>query len=153
MWIQNPMSGLPPSGQQVFKSDVSAEEPMVELSFVCVTCHKHFDSKTGLQRHIFLVHKKNTVKAHQCDQCDKSYTSVYNLRRHQKEDHLGIYRHVCVICAKGFTNLSEYKGHLVKHGATKEFNCNLCGRSFSFKRHLKFHLAKVHGKRETSNLR
>ena len=141
-WVERPRSGLQ-SGQHIFNPNIHPEE-LVKLSYKCVACHKMFDSKAGLQKHIFLAHKKGAVKAHQCDQCEKSYTAVCNLRRHQKEEHMGIYKHICVICRKGFTNLGEYRGHLVKHGASKEFNCMLCGRSFSFKRQLKNHMAKMH---------
>ena len=145
-WTTRPRLGLQ-SGWPDINTNGQPEE-LVSLAYKCAACRKTFNSKAGLQKHIFLAHKKGAVKAYQCDKCNKSYTAPCNLRRHQKEDHLGIYKHVCVICKKGFTNLAEYKGHIVKHGATQEFKCSTCAKSFSFKRQLKIHLGKVHGMQE-----
>ena len=145
-WSARPRSGLQSRWQDINPN--AQPEDLVSLTYKCAACHKMFETKGGLQKHIFLSHKKDAVKAYQCDQCDKSYTVSCNLRRHQKEDHLGIYKHVCMMCKKGFTNLGEYKGHLVKHGATKEFKCSMCEKSFTYKRQLKIHLGKVHGIQE-----
>ncbi len=119
---------------------------MALVSYTCRQCYKQFSSETGLQRHVNISHKMNEDrKIFSCDQCNRSYMSRQNLNRHKKEDHFGIYKHRCVICQKGFTNLGEYKGHLVTHGAQAQFHCQSCEKSFGFKRLWKAHMLKVHG--------
>ena len=120
-------------------------EAVISLSYTCGICGQQCSNQTGLQNHIYRSHKKADSKMFKCDQCDRSYMSQSKLKRHQREDHMGLFRHICLICKKGFSNRGGLQGHLVTHGAQAEFQCEVCQRLFAYKQGMKQHMAKEHG--------
>ena len=120
-------------------------EAVLSLSYTCGICEMQCSNQAGLQNHIYRSHKKSDSKMFKCDQCNRSYMSLSKLKRHQREDHMGIYKHTCPICKKGFSNRGGLQGHLVTHGAQAEFHCDVCQKPFAYKQPLKQHMIKEHG--------
>ncbi|XP_077573336.1 uncharacterized protein LOC144196781 [Stigmatopora nigra] len=51
----------------------------------------------------------------------------------------------CLICAKGFAKTSEMEMHMRTHAGIKPFHCNVCKKSFTRKRTLRYHKCVVDG--------
>ena len=94
------------------------------------------------------------VHSHGCPgrDCDRRFSNLAALKRHQKDDHVLEYR--CTwdgsSCAKAFMTESELKTHQTIHSGNLPFQCNLCGHRFvkmkSLNSHKKVHLGiKPHG--------
>lgn len=60
---------------------------VVDSTNTCVVCQKQFSSDRRLQSHVikkhFVRNDQNTVRAYQCDKCEKSYTTAANLNIHR----------------------------------------------------------------------
>ncbi len=132
-----------PAKSTPLKSEPSSDA-FVSTTYTCKQCRQTFTTQTGLQNHIYVRHKEVGSKPFPCNSCSKAFLHASTLLRHQKEEHMGIYRHVCQVCSKGFTNKSDLKGHLVSHGGQQDYHCQLCQRSFTYKKVYKAHLANVH---------
>ncbi|XP_078538268.1 uncharacterized protein LOC144823539 isoform X2 [Lissotriton helveticus] len=81
-------------------------------------------SRSGLQR----LHKGDGKRA--CSQCGKSFTTLSNLRKHEKI-HTGIKPPPCTVCGKSFSNLGALQRHQVLHTGERPYECNVCGKSFN----------------------
>ena len=81
----------------------------------CGLCQKLFNSKKDLTIHVTKDH--HSGKTFNCDQCELSYSSQANLRRHLKAIHEKIL-----------------------------FSCAVCGNSLSTKQKLKIHYSKCKAK-------
>jgi len=64
-----------------------------------------------------------------CNQCGNMYKSKYGLNIHSMK-HTGHYKHVCVICNKGFGLTKQFKSHVASHNKLTVSSCNDCGKSF-----------------------
>lgn len=80
----------------------------------CIVCHKIFDHKYKLSRHIQLHVEEKRCK---CDACGKCFRLPFQLKTHQKvhqEETLG---RICPICGNEFKYTYKLKFHLSKiHG-------------------------------------
>ena len=131
----------------VVNADVSSNA-FVSMTYTCKQCRQTFTTQTGLQNHIYVKHKDVNTKPFPCDQCRKAFLHSATLLRHKKEEHLGIYRHVCQVCGKGYTNKSDLRGHLVSHGGQQDYHCEMCQRSFTYKKVYKAHMVNIHNVHE-----
>ena len=131
----------------IVNPDVSSNA-FVSMTYTCKQCRQTFTTQTGLQNHIYVKHKDVNTKPFPCDRCHKAFLHSSTLLRHKKEEHLGIYRHVCQVCGKGYTNKSDLKGHLVSHGGQQDYHCEMCERSFTYKKVYKAHMVNFHNIRE-----
>lgn len=89
-------------------------------------------------------HSDTHDKAFTCDLCKRTFNQFSNLTTHLKRIHIGIRRHACSKCGKGFKSNYELKQHSITHTGEKPFTCDSCKKSFSRLCHLKRHLKSVH---------
>ena len=78
-------------------------------------------------------------KRWQCPNCEKSYTSKYNLVTHIL-GHSGIKPHACSRCGKLFKQLSHLHTHMLTHQGTRPHKCQVCHKAFTQTSHLKRHM-------------
>ena len=85
-----------------------------------------------------------TKKKHQCQSCEKSYSTSTGLKQHVDSAHLGKRPFECDICGKAFARNTLLKIHKdsVHHGIRHP--CQECGRQFSGRNRLLEHIRKTH---------
>lgn len=125
---------------QTSKSDYIDFMDNNQLILTCRTCNKVFSSVDGLKTH----KRKHTGDLFRCKQCDKGYTRLNHLLRHELT-HGKRKVHVCKICNKTLTRFEHLKRHLVTHLKEKPFLCNTCNRGFTRSDHLIKHAKKCKG--------
>lgn len=81
---------------------------------------------------------------YKCKQCDKEYTRLNHLQRHE-QSHARRKVHVCRICNKTLTRMEHLKRHLVTHLREKPFSCKTCNRGFNRVEHLHNHAPRCKG--------
>ncbi|CRK95904.1 CLUMA_CG009350, isoform A [Clunio marinus] len=109
---------------------------------ICSLCSKAFRTEEGLKNHKLRPHKVNEP----CEICGKS---IRNLKHHLNKMHFNIKRCQCDICGKKFrkSNLARHiSTHIGLGPRTKDFHCQICGKSFFSKPGLKAHTRTVHEK-------
>lgn len=86
--------------------------------------------------------KKQHPKSHSCTICQKNFTTIEKLNKHQ-QIHTGTSPFKCENCKKTFTSKFKLVRHALIHSDRKPFSCTVCERTFHRKDHLKNHI-KVH---------
>lgn len=71
--------------------------------------------------------------------CDKSYTSKFNLKRHVEIAHYKIKRFECLVCHGLYSSLQNLKEHTNLHYGLKPFSCPQCGEAFRQASQLSLH--------------
>ncbi|XP_069082565.1 zinc finger protein 766-like [Pleurodeles waltl] len=92
---------------------------------------------------------QNSVGAHACAVCQKTFPRAYHLRRHQKVLS-GESPYQCTECEQSFTHQRYLTAHQASHGGTKRFNCAQCSKLFSSQKNLSQHHIWQHGKKTSS---
>lgn len=104
-------------------------------------------------------HERKCVQGlrYPCDKCDKTFTTMRNLRDHvnvvhNREESKWYYS--CPHCTKRFYKKSNLDNHVLKHTGDKPFACVHQGCDVRFKRakSLKAHLASKHSGKQQSYL-
>lgn len=73
-----------------------------------------------------------------CFFCDKTFTNVYNCRRHIRT-HSGEKPFECKVCGKKFSRQSTLNAHEKVHTGNQLFKCETCGQAFDVYRQLTEH--------------
>lgn len=73
-----------------------------------------------------------------CFFCDKTFTNVYNCRRHIRT-HSGEKPFECKVCGKKFSRQSTLNAHEKVHTGNQIFKCDTCGEAFDVYRSLTEH--------------
>ena len=93
--------------------------------------------------------KKREKKSFQCEECEKTYKSVYVLKRHalfvhKKTGSLSKITHKCKFCEKTFDRVNKLKYHENSHTGAKPYKCNYCKKQFSTPTSAKNHVIHYH---------
>ena len=118
-----------------------------ETGWACEKCSKVLSTRTMLNLHMASCGKPN--KQHNCQACDKGYSTKQALVAHIKAKHSPpptTKELTCPVCGKLFKVLKTMREHVATHKGP--FPCPVVGctdGSFSLPKRLNRHLAKRHG--------
>ncbi|KAK1135033.1 hypothetical protein K0M31_007805 [Melipona bicolor] len=112
------------------------------IEHACEACGFTTINKLSLRMHHRRVHQRDF--RYRCDQCDKGFMSNYELEDH-KASHLDGKTFVCEFCGNAYSQKSYLVAHKrVIHGiqrnAPKEFQCDVCRKSFATEQNLRTHV-------------
>ena len=113
----------------------------------CNQCEKSFMRLEALKKHTKTIHERITSLDYPCDLCGKRFQSKEKLRKHQKSlIHGGVKSNACNQCEKSYLKLSDLKHHvrtIHEHEIISDHNCHKCNKSFQSDQYLKRHLKNV----------
>ena len=120
---------------KTFRCDIDALHEDIEHENL-----PHFDVKS---QNIPSSSNRAEAKNFQCDNCNKSFSNLVNLKRHRVR-HNNVFIHQCEKCLKKFKTSFERKRHIkLIHDKIKDSKCDICGKSFTLPHSLKLHI-KLH---------
>ena len=107
------------------------------------TCFKTYDA---IWAHHTSCHAPQQKKTHQCEHCQKTFTSNSNLSHHIKSQHNpdGALLHMCRFCGKSFKAKLGLQYHEMSHTNKKPEGCPHCDFKCLSKSSLMRHIQGVH---------
>jgi len=121
-------------------TEIKTESGSVLQRYECDICFKSLKTRQILAMHI----KAHGLERVQCTECNKTFTNVQSLRRHQLT-HMGEAgrNFYCEMCGMSFIRASDVRGHKLRvHG--ERLKCQECERTFYSPKHLKAHQVIAH---------
>lgn len=76
---------------------------------------------------------------HKCSVCEKSFSSLYSVKRHKQMFHSDKRANFCGECGKTFCNTYSLNRHMLSHSSARPFICSICGKTYKYKHDLKNH--------------
>ncbi|CAL8132796.1 unnamed protein product [Orchesella dallaii] len=138
-------------GKFITKSSAEAHvrSHLTEKPYQCQLCGKRLKSSAGLKYHL-KTHEEGRQFTFKCSICNKSYSALSNLRRHEKDGHKSSFRQIvksCIFCEKVFPN-KIIKSHIKSHLKEKPYACSRkgCEEEFANKNDLAHHLKLEHSR-------
>lgn len=105
---------------------------------ICLICETTFHEEDKFYNHVMFSHEK--VFEHFCDQCDKSFSSKFQLDRHLKLHNVNRKFH-CLPCNKKFVDKQSLDEHNAgQHSTDKRLKCNICDKVYSRASRLRKHM-------------
>lgn len=103
-------------------------KPKIEpTSFACDTCNASFTSFPEYNQH----KKSHGKQRYQCDICERWFSKRYYIKAHMAI-HAGIKHFECLLCPKRYSNQGNLDRHVrVFHDKQRDYDCDMCGKSFS----------------------
>ena len=76
--------------------------------------------------------KEYSVKLYCCmaKDCDKEYSTKFNLKRHVEIYHMKQKKYQCEYCQRFFVSQQNLKEHIFTHTGAKPYPCPVCGEFF-----------------------
>ena len=102
-----------------------------------------FSINANTEQPMTLQTKENKLRVHNCNQCEKSYSTKAILIEHIEKVHENV-RHNCDQCGKSFSGKSSLRRHIRHEHENVQFKCEQCDRSFYDTSHLKSHIKSAH---------
>ena len=141
------------------ESEVCLETKCKDRPFECCTCFMSFKFKSNLDRHKN-IHSRETK--FQCTDCDKRFSRMDHFKQHMTV-HNGEKPYSCHLCETKFSRKQNLKSHLKRHSGfetdlgndslngnncvkVEYFNCDQCGRNFTYLKNLNCHVKQVHAR-------
>ncbi len=113
--------------------------------FQCDLCEARFTTAPYLKRHTKNVHSS---KRYQCDICLNIYSTKPNLKQHKKEKHSGKKVSMsCQKCDKTYTSMWNLRTHIrLQHSIHEKYSwkCLICGVQFTRRHGLTDHMQRKH---------
>ena len=110
----------------------------------CPTCGKQFYYKDDLKNHM-PVHQGELKFKCSLSDCDKAYSTLKALKKHNKLTHeVDIDTVTCKICSKQLSTKFKLKAHMLVHSNAKPFSCAHCSETFKEKRNVVKHMRLKH---------
>jgi len=117
------------------------EKRTQDTSHTCSTCGKRFTDEYDLKVHL-KIHTGD--HPHSCSVCQKTYHNRYSLARHRRI-HRYEYPLICTVYDKSFKDNKSLTNHCTMlHTNKRFFNCYVCHKSFSKRKHLFAHIKTDH---------
>ncbi|XP_024938001.1 gastrula zinc finger protein XlCGF67.1-like [Cephus cinctus] len=115
-------------------------------TFICEYCGNAYSQKSYLVAHKRVIHgiQKSAPKEYQCQTCNKSFASEYNLK-----NHIGLHsqKFLCAHCGKEFATNHALKLHNRKHTGERPYQCKSCSKAFARSAALRVHKLTHTGER------
>ena len=142
---RNFLSKLLLTRHEIIHSDLVVQvKSRTKIPNQCIFCNTTFKNKLELMEHI-QEHQLKLEESKQiiCQQCNKSYSSLKNLKRHIEATHDENKTHMCKTCNKTFAKNQGLIDHLARHKGDTPFICDNCNRSYvnlsKLRDHMKSH--------------
>jgi len=81
---------------------------LANKKFACENCGQFYRQKAYLQTHMKVC---LDIKDEKCDECDESFHTKTELRKHERSHHAGDDPYACSICSVTFGSYSSYTAH------------------------------------------
>ncbi|XP_033642003.1 zinc finger protein 236-like isoform X2 [Asterias rubens] len=110
-------------------------------------CLVTFSSKEDRAAHLEGFHMTDCKQIYKCpvEQCYKAYTTMAALNYHYELRHTGASRPFqCEICGKRWVKIGKLREHLKTHSTEKNELCDICGRAYKSRPELKDHRIEAH---------
>ena len=119
--------------------------------FKCELCFYSTPVKATLKAHIKAVHER--TRDQKCDQCDFAATTAILLNRHKMYTHQGVKRKKPAMVKCEHCDFTSSKYTIIRHMKNlhdniKDHMCQKCGKGFSTKQEVQWHMEKIHQRRE-----
>lgn len=110
--------------------------------FSCKVCYVKFKWISSLEKHMIKRHESVTQRKpratvgpgheYECEICSAAFPNAYSKRRHIYRNHSAP-KHVCNLCGRAFNRKDHLKRHLERHSKTikGQFKCSECPKQFS----------------------
>ncbi|CAG2158700.1 unnamed protein product [Oppiella nova] len=115
---------------------------LTDNPFTCPVCGLRMSSKFSVQQHVIKAHD-NGNKKYECNECDKKYVTIHQLRAHQKYHSTDRTRQ-CEFCGKVYKHKASLERHRRLHKGEENsvdlrLKCSSCGLICHSKTHYTAH--------------
>ncbi|XP_041988729.1 zinc finger protein 287-like [Aricia agestis] len=115
-----------------------------KANFICHICLHILQNSESLEFHYDIKHFSKNKDRVKCIQCDRSFTTVKNFRKHWKSLHSG-QKFKCKVCSEEFPTANTRNYHIHKHHKLKKkIFCDNCNYSTEIRANLVRHHLRVH---------